>query len=70
MHVDLDRLHADDLKPPVKLVEEVEHWSLTTLRGKLIEIAARIVRHGRYVVFRLGKRGAPLGCLPARPDCL
>jgi hypothetical protein len=35
------------------LPEEVEHWSLTTLREKLVKIGARIVRHGRYVVFQL-----------------
>jgi hypothetical protein len=28
---------------------------LTTLREKLIKIGARIVRHGRYVVFQLPK---------------
>jgi hypothetical protein len=31
------------------LPEELEHWSLTTLREKLVKIRARIVRHGRYV---------------------
>jgi Transposase DDE domain group 1 len=34
------------------LPAEVEHWSLTTLREKLIKAGARIVRHGRYVVFQ------------------
>jgi hypothetical protein len=28
------------------LPERVEHWSLTTLREKLVKIGARIVRHG------------------------
>jgi hypothetical protein len=37
------------------LPEEVEHWSLTTLREKLIKIGARLVRHGRYVVFQLAE---------------
>jgi hypothetical protein len=37
------------------LPEEVEHWSLTTLREKLVKIGARIVRHGRYVVFQLAE---------------
>ena len=35
------------------LPEEVEHWSLMTLREKLVKIGARIVRHGRYVVFAM-----------------
>ena len=37
------------------LPEEVEHWSLTTLREKLVKIGARIVRHGRYIVFQLAE---------------
>jgi hypothetical protein len=37
------------------LPQEVEHWSLTTLREKLVKIVARIVRHGRYVIFQLGE---------------
>ena len=41
------------------LPAEVEHWSLTTLREKLVKIGARIVRHGRYVVFQLGEAAVP-----------
>src|ERR687897_995036 len=41
------------------LPAEVEHWSLTTLRGKLVKIGARIVRHGRYVVFQLAEVAVP-----------
>jgi hypothetical protein len=37
------------------LPEKVEHWSLTTLREKLVKVGARIVRHGRYVVFQLAE---------------
>ncbi len=33
----------------------VEHWSLTTLREKLIKIGAKIVRHGRYVIFQMAE---------------
>ena len=39
--------------------EEVEQWSLTTLREKLVKIGARIVRHGRYVVFQLAEVAVP-----------
>jgi len=35
------------------LPEEVKHWSLTTLREKLVKIGAKIVRHGRFVTFQL-----------------
>jgi hypothetical protein len=38
---------------------EVERWSLTTLREKLVKIGARIVRHGRYVVFQLAEVAVP-----------
>jgi hypothetical protein len=29
------------------LPKEVEHWSLTTIREKLVEIDAKVVAHGR-----------------------
>ncbi len=29
------------------LPQEVEHWSLTALREKLVKIGAKVVRHGR-----------------------
>jgi Transposase DDE domain group 1 len=41
------------------LPEEVERWSLTTLREKLVKIGASIVRHGRYVVFQLTEVAVP-----------
>ncbi len=37
------------------LPDEVEHWSLTTLREKLVKIGAKVVRHGRYVTFQLAE---------------
>jgi len=43
----------------VALAEEVKHWSLTTLREKLVKIGARIVRHGRDMVFRLAEVAVP-----------
>jgi hypothetical protein len=41
------------------LPEEVEHWSLTTLREKLVKIGAKVVRHGRYVTFQLAEVAMP-----------
>ncbi len=41
------------------LPKAVEHWSLTTLREKLVKIGAKIVRHGRYVVFQLAEVAVP-----------
>ena len=33
----------------------VSHWSLTTLRDKLIKLGAQVVRHARYVTFQLAE---------------
>ena len=41
------------------LPEAVEHWSLTTLREKLIKIGAKVVRHGRYATFQLAEVAIP-----------
>jgi hypothetical protein len=41
------------------LPDKVAQWSLTTLREKLVKIGARIVRHGRYVVFQLAEVAVP-----------
>ncbi len=41
------------------LPKEVEHWSLTTLREKLVKIGANVVRHGRYVTFQLAEIAIP-----------
>ena len=41
------------------LPNEVARWSLATLREKLVKIGARIVRHGRYVVFQLAEVAVP-----------
>ena len=37
----------------------VEQWSLTTLLAKLVKIGAKIVRHGRYVIFQMAEVAAP-----------
>ena len=41
------------------LPQSVEHWSLTTLRDKLVKIGAKVVRHGRYVTFQLAEVAVP-----------
>ena len=41
------------------LPEAVEHWSLTTLREKLIKIGAKVVRHGHYATFQLAEVAIP-----------
>ncbi len=41
------------------LPKEEEHWSLTTLREKLVKILAKVVRHSRYVTFQLAEVAVP-----------
>ena len=41
------------------LPKEVEHWSLTTLREKLVKIGAKVVSHGRYATFQLAEVAVP-----------
>ncbi len=54
------QLHAlaynlGNLLRTLALPDEVGHWSLTTLREKLIKIGAKVVRHGRYITFQLAE---------------
>jgi Transposase DDE domain group 1 len=35
--------------------EPIKDWSLTTLKDKLIKIGAKVVSHGRYVVFQMAE---------------
>ncbi len=41
------------------LPKEVEHWSLTSLREKLVKIGAKVVAHGRYVTFQMAEIAVP-----------
>jgi hypothetical protein len=41
------------------LPNEVEHWSLTTIREKLVKIGAKVVAHGPYVTFRIAEVALP-----------
>jgi hypothetical protein len=41
------------------LPETVKHWSLTSLREKLVKIGAKIVTHARYVTFQMAEVAVP-----------
>lgn len=41
------------------LPRSVRHWTLTTLREKLIKIGAKMVRHARYITFQLAEVAVP-----------
>ena len=42
-----------DLTPAIK------QWSLTSLREKPVKIGAKVVRHGRYVIFQMAEVAVP-----------
>jgi hypothetical protein len=41
------------------LPQAMRHWTLTTLRGKLIKIGAKVVRHSRKIVFQMAEVAVP-----------
>ena len=41
------------------LPQSVKHWSLTTLREKLVKIGAKVVLHARYVTFQMAEVAIP-----------
>ena len=41
------------------LPEAVSHWSMTTLRDRLVKIGAKIVRHGRSIMFQMAEVMVP-----------
>jgi hypothetical protein len=41
------------------LPKSVKHWSLRTLRDKLIKIGAKVVSHSRYVIFQMAEVAVP-----------
>jgi Transposase DDE domain group 1 len=41
------------------LPEAVKQWSLMSLREKLVKIGAKVVRHGRYVIFQMAEVAVP-----------
>ncbi len=41
------------------LPRSVRHWTLTTLREKLIKIGAKVVRHARQIIFQMAEVAVP-----------
>ena len=50
---------------PLALPGGVKHWSLTTLREKLVKIGAKVIRHSRYVFFQMAEVAIPRGLFRA-----
>jgi len=47
------------------LPQGVKHWSLTTLREKLVKIGAKVVAGARYIVFQMAEVAIPRGLFRA-----
>ena len=41
------------------LPDEIERWSLTTLREKVVKIGAKVIAHARYTVFQMAEVVVP-----------
>jgi hypothetical protein len=48
-------VHLGSFLRRLALPKGAEHWSLTTLREKLIKIGAKVVQHARDVVFQMAE---------------
>ena len=44
---------------------DVERWSLTSLREKVVKIGAKVVSHGRYPIFQMAEVAVPRDLLRA-----
>jgi len=49
------------------LPRSVKHWSLTTLREKLVKIGAKVITHARYVVFQMADVAIPQRLFEGHP---
>lgn len=47
------------------LPKPIRHWTMTTLRNKLIKIGAKVVSHARYTVFQMAEVAVPQALLRA-----
>ena len=52
------------------LPRSVKHWSLTTVREKLIKIGAKVVRRAKYVTFQMAEVAVPRELYAAILNCI
>jgi Transposase DDE domain group 1 len=45
-----------NLQRRLVLTSKIEHWSLTSLRQRLVKTGGRLVKHARYYWLRLAER--------------
>ena len=48
-----------DFLRTLALPRKIEHWTLTTLREKLIKIGAKVVQHSGYAIFQMAEVAIP-----------
>ena len=48
-----------NLMRTLALPEAIKQWSRTSLREKLVKIGAKVVTHGRYVIFQMAEVAVP-----------
>jgi hypothetical protein len=41
------------------LLDEIERWSLITLRERVVKIGAKVISHARYTVFQMAEVAIP-----------
>ena len=41
------------------LPDDIEKWSLTSLRERLVKLGAKLVAHGRYMAFQMAEGAVP-----------
>ncbi len=51
--------HSLDPKQSLAMPQEIEHWSLITLRENVVEIGANILSRGREVTFQMAEVPLP-----------
>ena len=42
----------------------MKHWSVTTLREKLVKIGAKVTQHAKYVTFQMAEVAIPRQLFP------
>lgn len=47
------------LCPTLTLPDEMESWSLTTIREKVVKIGAKVIAHARYAIFQMAEVAVP-----------
>jgi hypothetical protein len=52
---ELQQINLGNFLRTLATPEPIKDWSLTTLKDKLIKLGAKVVSHGRYVIFQMAE---------------